>query len=201
MIRHTRWRRALAGCTAAGGLLLTGGCASMSNTEKGMGIGGALGAGTGALIGSASGHAGKGALIGGAVGALGGALVGNDADKQEKRQAEAQLAAAQQVRGSLSLPDVISMSQQHVNDAVIINQIRSSGTVYNLNASDVEYLKANGVSDAVVMEMQSTHGRVYAAPPQRVICAPPPPPAVVQPVYVVQPPPPPVGFGIYTRIH
>lgn len=196
MIRYVRWRRALAGCTAAGGLLLTTGCAAMSNTERGMGAGALLGAGTGALIGSASGHAGKGALIGTAVGAIGGALVGNDADKQEKQQMQAQLAASQQVRGSLSLQDVISLSQQHVNDGVIINQIRSSGTAYNLSASDVEWLKSNGVSDAVVMEMQSTRGRVYA-PPQRVIYAPPP----VQPVYVVQPaPPPPVGIGFYTRI-
>jgi len=36
--------------------LVAGGCASMTNTEKGVGVGGALGAGTGALIGSATGH-------------------------------------------------------------------------------------------------------------------------------------------------
>jgi hypothetical protein len=198
MTRRDRWRRWLAG----GALVLAGGCSSMSNTEKGLGVGALGGAGVGALVGSASGNAGKGALIGSAVGAIGGALVGNDADKQEKLQLQAQAAEAQQVRGSLSLPDIVSMSQQHISDAVIINQIRSSGTVYNLNAQEVQYLQSSGVSEAVVMEMQNTRNRV-AVVPQRVIMGPPPP--VVQPVYVVQPapPPPPVGFGFSysTRIH
>ena len=68
-------------------LLLSSGCASMTNTGKGALIGGgggaAVGAGIGALIGG-----GKGALIGSAigagVGAGAGALIGNKMDKQQK---------------------------------------------------------------------------------------------------------------------
>src|SRR5436305_71966 len=59
-------------------------------TKAGTGalIGGAAGAGLGAIVGHNShGRTGSGALIGGAVGALGGALIGNEMDKQDKREA------------------------------------------------------------------------------------------------------------------
>src|SRR3954468_16253193 len=47
-------------------------------------IGGAAGAGIGALIGSVShARAGEGALIGGAIGAIGGGLIGNEQDRRE----------------------------------------------------------------------------------------------------------------------
>ena len=41
-------------------------CSSCTTTQEGMGLGGMLGAGTGAIIGNQTGHAGQGALIGGA---------------------------------------------------------------------------------------------------------------------------------------
>ncbi len=73
-------------------LVLSAGCATMSNTQKGAGIGGALGAGAGAIIGNQSGHAGEGALIGAGAGALVGALIGDHTDDQrekaEKRERE-----------------------------------------------------------------------------------------------------------------
>jgi len=46
--------------------------------------GGVLGAGTGAIIGSATGKPGAGAAIGGAIGAIGGGLVGDQLQKQEE---------------------------------------------------------------------------------------------------------------------
>src|SRR6185436_3588967 len=47
-------------------------------------IGGAAGAGIGALVGSMShARAGEGALVGGAIGAIGGAIVGNEQDRRE----------------------------------------------------------------------------------------------------------------------
>lgn len=49
-----------------------GGCSEYDRTDRTIG-GGLIGAGAGALIGSASGNAGTGALIGG----VGGALIGN----------------------------------------------------------------------------------------------------------------------------
>jgi len=57
------------------------GCATMTPTQGGAVTGGAIGAGTGALIGSTTGHAGEGALIGAGVGALSGALIGDGIDE------------------------------------------------------------------------------------------------------------------------
>lgn len=64
-------------------VLAMAGCET-TPTQQGALIGGALGAGSGALIGNQSGHAGTGALIGGAAGGLGGALFGDMVD--ESRQ-------------------------------------------------------------------------------------------------------------------
>jgi len=56
------------------GSLLLGGCSGMSYTEQRMLSGGAIGAGTGALIGWGAGNAAAGAAIGGGAGVLGGYL-------------------------------------------------------------------------------------------------------------------------------
>src|SRR5439155_14996857 len=94
--------------------LLTCGCASMSNTEKGVSAGSVIGAGTGALVGNAVGHTGAGALIGAGVGALSGGLIGNAADESEKK-AQARAAAAAQAR-ALGMTDVVALTQQHVSE-------------------------------------------------------------------------------------
>lgn len=69
------------------GLLLTSACAGGPATTREQGVlaGAALGAGTGAIIGSQTGHAGTGALIGGAIGGVSGALVGGAIQEQEQR--------------------------------------------------------------------------------------------------------------------
>lgn len=169
-------------------LALACGCAGLSHTENGTLAGGAIGAGTGALIGQATGHTGAGALIGAGVGAVTGGLVGNAAERSERR-AEVQAAQAR----ALALTDVVSMTQQHVSDAVIVTQIRSTGTVFHLSGAEVTWLKQNGVSDPVLMEMQATAVRY----PRRVYTAAP---VYAEPVYVVEPPPPPVAFGVGVRI-
>lgn len=60
-------------------ILLFSGC---TTTQKGAGIGGVIGAGTGAIIGHQSGHTKEGALIGAGAGALGGALIGEKMAKK-----------------------------------------------------------------------------------------------------------------------
>ena len=167
--------------------LLLCGCSTMSNTDKGVLEGGAIGAGTGALIGSATGHAGAGAVIGGAVGAVSGGLVGNAIDKSEQRQA-AMVAASNPPPRMLGITDVASMAQARVADGLIISQIRTTGSVFRLSANDIVWLKSAGVSDAVIQEMQATAYRY----PQRVYT---PVPVYPQPVYV-EPAPVAVGVGI-----
>src|SRR3954466_1909426 len=62
------------------------GCESKAGT--GALVGGAAGAGLGAIIGHNShGHTAGGAAIGGVAGALGGALIGNELDKKDREEA------------------------------------------------------------------------------------------------------------------
>jgi hypothetical protein len=175
-------------------ILLACGCSSMSNTEKGVGAGGLIGAGTGAVVGHALGNTGAGALVGAGVGALSGGLIGHAVDESEKKT-DAKIAAASAApRGPLGITDVAQMAQAHVGDDVIISQIRATGSVFRLSATDTIWLKQNGVSDAVVQEMLATANRV----PRRYYSAAP----VYEPVYVVEQPPPVsvgVGFGYGRR--
>ena len=172
-------------------LALVSGCQTAEGT--GALAGGAGGALIGNGIGKAVGGPGSrtaGTLIGGAVGTIGGALIGRSQDQANARakQAEADAVAAR-AQPPLQIPDVVRLTQQGVSDAVIINQIRTTGSVYRLTADDLTYLQQNAVSSAVVTEMQATATRV----PQRVY--------VQQPVYVAPAPPPPVVTGavIYSR--
>jgi hypothetical protein len=83
--------KSLLNVTLAGALIVgVGGCASHSGT--GALIGGATGAGIGAIAGNNTGHGhtAGGALIGGAIGAITGAVIGSEADRAEQHKYEAQ---------------------------------------------------------------------------------------------------------------
>src|SRR5262245_15857203 len=179
-MRIARW---LAGALLP--VVLVSGCQSMNNTEKGAVAGGGIGAGAGALIGHATGHTGAGALIGGLTGGLLGGAIGNDADKEKARQ---ECIAAAEAR-HLNITDVASMAQQHVSDGIIINQIRTTGSVYNLTADEIVWLRQQGVSEAVIAEMQATAYR-----PVRRVYTP-------APVVVYEQPPPPVSVGVGIGFH
>ncbi|MBV9122695.1 MAG: hypothetical protein JO112_05015 [Planctomycetes bacterium] len=162
-------------------ILLACGCENLNHTENGALVGGAAGAGAGAVIGHALGNTGAGALVGLAAGAVTGAAVGDHMDKTEKREAA-------QAR-AMELSDVVQMTHNHVNDAIIIQQIRSGPTVFHLSGAEITWLKQNGVSDAVIWELQNTANRY----PRRVYTAVP---VYSDPVYVYDPPPPPVRVGV-----
>ncbi|MFB5945434.1 OmpA family protein [Albibacterium profundi] len=57
-------------------------CSSLTNTQKGVGIGAGAGAGIGAIIGNKAGNTAAGAVIGGAIGGVAGGLIGKKMDKQ-----------------------------------------------------------------------------------------------------------------------
>lgn len=167
-------------------LIIVSGCETMSNTDKGILGGGAIGAGLGAAAGSLSGHAGAGALIGGLGGALIGGLAGHAEDEYQREQRRAAALAAATARPPLTLMDIVHMTHQHISDDTIINQIRTTNSVYNVTAEDVIWLKQQGVSDRVLAEIQARRpGYVYV------------PPAVVYPppAYVVEESPVHVGIG------
>ena len=182
-MRRLRW---------LGGLILLGacGCSSMNNTEAGALGGGAIGAGVGALVGAATGHAGAGALIGGATGAGIGALAGHSEDRAEARQKKA-VDDYYAAHPPVSINDVIQMTQSHISDDIIIGQIRSSASAYALTAADITMMKQQGVSDRVIAYMQARVAPAAMVVPGRT-------------VYVVEsygPPPVAVGVGIGYGYH
>ena len=189
--------------------LVAAGCEHMNNTEKGAAIGGGTGAVLGTAVGAATGRPLLGAAVGAAAGTAGGALVGNDIDKQERREKDFQqaqaLAAAQVQQQRLGLTDVVHMAQQGHDDQVIINQIRSSGSTFQLAPSDLDYLKNNGVSARVIAEMQAARGPATAAvvgppgPTTVIYGAPYPPPVYIRPAPVVVFPYRPYYGGYYRR--
>ena len=68
---------AVAGCESMG-------TAAQSKRNQGAVLGGLLGAGTGAIIGNQTDHAGAGTAIGAGLGALGGAMVGNAMEERDR---------------------------------------------------------------------------------------------------------------------
>lgn len=111
-------------------------------------IGTVLGAGAGYVIGKQSGHGGEGAGIGAAVGALGGAAVGSQINKP------GQAGQSQATTNQMTIQQIVDMTKQGVNEAVIIDRIRLSGSKFNLTPADIDYLKQQGVATAVIEAMQ-----------------------------------------------
>jgi len=194
----------------AGGAAASGGCATQAGT--GALAGGGIGAGLGALVGSATGNPRAGAAIGGVLGAGVGTAVGADADAEKANrandlavaQANAAEANAPASRGPLSIDDVVRMSKAdgRVSDDVIVNYIRTSNSVYNLQPQDLQYLSANGVSERVIIEMNNTRNRtptrIVAEPRTRTVIVREPAPYYYDPYYpgpvFMRPAPPPAVF-------
>jgi len=157
-----------------GGLLiLSCGCQSMNNTEAGAVGGGLFGAALGTIVGCAARNPLAGAAIGGAVGAGTGALIGNSEDHAQMRAAR-QAAAIQAANPPLTLYDIADMAQKHIGDGIIIQQIRYTNSMYNLSPNDINWLKQQGVSDTVVMEMQTRRPVVIQGGGPPVYMGPPP---------------------------
>jgi outer membrane lipoprotein SlyB len=142
---------ALAGCQTPEG--------KTDRTATGALAGGVLGAGTGAIIGSATGDAGAGAAIGGILGAITGGVVGHAMDAQQRdilaRQNPQTLQRIDQGQ-PLGLADIKAMSKAGISDEVIISQIRNSRVVYRLTTAEIIDLKDSGVSQKVIDFMINT---------------------------------------------
>ncbi|MSR55589.1 MAG: hypothetical protein EXS09_20245 [Gemmataceae bacterium] len=195
--------RVLAGIMFLASVPFLSGCATTSNTAKGAGIGGVLGAGTGAILAQATGgSAGTGAVVGGLAGAILGGAIGNEEDRLEKAALESrvQLAEAQQANAAatqMNIEEVIAMTNAKHSDHVIINQIRTTNSAYVLTSQDLTRLSTSGVSDQVIIEMQNRRPEAAAYHPARLprhmMVAPP-----AERVYILRPGPPlpPQGFHV-----
>jgi uncharacterized protein YcfJ len=139
------------------------GCQSnQTRVGEGAAIGGVLGALAGGIIGhNDDRHAGEGLAIGAAAGAATGALIGAQIKKQPAGQTPAQTAAAQPAQtmqaanpNQMSLQQIVDMTKQGVNEAVIVDRIRMSNSKFTLTQNDIKYLQDQGVNQAVIAVMQ-----------------------------------------------
>ncbi len=134
---------------------LTLGCQSTENRAiEGAVIGGVVGAAAGGIIGHQSRHGGEGAGIGAAVGAATGAIVGSQMKKQPGQTAPPAQTAPAYNPNQMSIQQIIDFTKQGVHEAVIIDRIRITNSRFNLTANDINYLKQQGVSQAVINVMQ-----------------------------------------------
>jgi len=138
-------------------LLLTTGCQN-AKTRAGEGavIGGVLGAAAGGIIGHQGHHAGEGVAIGAAAGAVTGAIVGSQIDKPA--QSNPAVSATQPTQtanpNQMTIQQIVDLTKQGINENVIIDKIRLSNSKFSLAASDIDYLKQQGVSQKVIDVMQ-----------------------------------------------
>jgi surface antigen len=165
--------------TSISGLLLVlsvTGCSNMNNTQTDAALGAGAGAGAFALATRGNPIATVfGALFGGLIGAS----IGHDQDRHDARDnyVKGQI-AAQQAR-QMSLNEIVQMKQQGNPDNIIIQQIRTTGSIFALTSDDINFLRQQGVSDQVISEMQQRTMRVvypYGPPPGFVVVQPPLPP-------------------------
>ncbi|MCX5681001.1 MAG: hypothetical protein NT079_01755 [Candidatus Omnitrophica bacterium] len=73
----------------------------------------------------------------------------------DKNKAKEQQAVAANP-SHVSVLKVIEMTSKGVPDDIIINEMSSNNSVYDLDANAIQYLKDNKVSDKVISYMVST---------------------------------------------
>ncbi len=149
------------------------GCVTQSgrpdNTGTGALIGGATGAGIGALADRR--NPGAGALIGGAAGLIAGGLIGHsvDQDNEARRRAYATpppTYTPPPPTQALSIADIKALAKAGVSDDNIITQIVTTHSVYQLDSDAIIDLSNSGVSQRVISQMLNTANSVAAqAPP------------------------------------
>ena len=69
---------------------------------------------------------------------------------------------------SYGVPQVLQLAQAKVGDDTIVAYIQNSGTIYTLDASQIVYLRQQGVSDRVVTTMLNQRKNVTASAAQTV---------------------------------
>lgn len=131
------------------GVVILGCETNKTRIAEGAGIGGAVGALAGGIIGHQSGNGVGGALIGGTVGAGAGALVGSQINKPTTTT------QATQTPAQLTMQQIVDLTKQGVSSDDIIAKIKASNPKYSLTADDIDYLRKQGVSQRVIETMQS----------------------------------------------
>lgn len=131
-------------------VLSTVGCqGTKTKAVEGGVIGGVLGAAVGGIIGHQKGRGLEGAAIGGAIGATGGAVVGSQMAKPGVATG-AQPQATYSNPNQMSIQQIVALVGQGVNEAVIIDRIRVTNSVFALSMEQINYLRQQGVTQPVI---------------------------------------------------
>jgi outer membrane lipoprotein SlyB len=131
----------------------------LSSCESKTGQGAAIGLGVGAVSGALITGSAGGALVGGAIGAGTGAIIGaalDDDDRENMRQNSPSTLHRIDNQQQLTLDDIKQMSKNGLRDQVIMDQIRSTHSVFYLTSSEIVDLKKAGVTQNVIDFMIQT---------------------------------------------
>jgi len=137
--------------------LIMGCQGSQTRAGEGALVGGLIGATAGGIIGHQSHHGAEGAAIGAGVGAITGAILGSQIEKQPGQQpSQTSVAGAPGAYNpnQMTIQQIVDLTKQGINEAVIIDKIRITNSKFNLTQADIEYLKQQGVSQNVINVMQ-----------------------------------------------
>jgi hypothetical protein len=167
--------KTLLSLTLAGALAATpfmSGCEDLPGDKKTQGavIGGLGGAAAGAVVGGEDNRL-VGGLIGGALGAGGGYLVGREMEKRDKDEAleasdraQQNPVTAEQARdartadinrdGFVTLDEVVALEEAGLTDRQIVDRLQETGQIFALSQSQEQYLRDQGVSADVIVEMR-----------------------------------------------
>ena len=126
-----------------------------TRVAEGAGIGGAVGALAGGIIGHQSGSTVGGALIGGVVGAGTGALVGAQSNKPTTQTAQNTAVAQNTPLAQFTIQQIVDLTKQGATGDDIIAKIKATNSKYSLTQDDVNYLRNQGVSQRVIEAMQA----------------------------------------------
>ena len=162
-------------CVGLSALSLVG-CENLPGSKgtQGAVIGGAGGATVGAVVGGEH-HRLLGAVLGGALGTAGGYVVGANSDRilghdhdsaeEAARHSQQHPATSQEVLrtttadlngdGFVTLDEVVAMRDAGLSDAQMLDRMRATGQVFELNTQQRDYLLSRGVSSFVVDQMES----------------------------------------------
>ncbi len=131
----------------------------LASCESKAGTGALAGGGLGALSGGLITHSATGAVVGGAIGAAAGGLIGYALDEQDRKTMQQNSPNTLQKidnKEQLDIQDVENMSKNGLSDDVIINQIKSTESVFHLTTDQIIELKNAGVSQKVIDYMIQT---------------------------------------------
>lgn len=67
------------------------------------------------------------------------------------------------------LPEIARLSKAGISEAIIIDQIRTSGSTYQLSVNDLLFLKQEGVQDSIIATLLASKANAKPAPPEEIV--------------------------------